>query len=168
MQEIQTLLNNYIVYIVLGLILFSIIVLIMLIINTKKITKIRTKYEKFMQKEDVDLENLLIHYAKKVNTLQETQDNLLKTIEEMQRQANFCVQKVGVVRYNAIERVGADLSFAIAFLDYRNNGVVINGIYSRDGSYTYAKPIEDGKSTYTLSDEEIQAIEKAKNNITKR
>lgn len=168
MQAIQALLNDYVIYILLGLVIFSIVLLIMLIMNTKKINRIRAKYEKFMQKEDVDLENLLIHYAKKVNTIQETQENLLKEVNGMKEQAEFFVQKVGVIRYNAIERVGADLSFAIAFLDYKNNGVVINGIYSRDGSYTYAKPIEDGVSTYTLSDEEKQAIEKAKNTLIKK
>ncbi len=33
----------------------------------------------------------------------------------------------------------------IALLNQSNSGVVINGIYSRDGSYTYAKPIIEGK-----------------------
>ena len=44
-----------------------------------------------------------------------------------------------------------------------NNGVVLNGIYSREMSNIYAKPIENGKSTYTLSDEEQKAIERAIN-----
>jgi hypothetical protein len=68
---------------------------------------------------------------------------------------------VGVVRYNAIANTGADLSFAIALLDQNNNGFVLNGIYSRDGSYTYAKPIENGQSKYNLSDEEKEALTKA-------
>ena len=48
-------------------------------------------------------------------------------------------------------------------LDEKNNGVVLNGIYSREMSNIYAKPVENGKSTYTLSNEEKQAIEKAIN-----
>ena len=48
-------------------------------------------------------------------------------------------------------------------LDNNNNGVVLNGIYSRDNSNIYAKPIKDGKSEYILSDEEKEAIEKAIN-----
>ena len=37
--------------------------------------------------------------------------------------------------------------------------MVLNGIYARDMSNIYAKPIEGGKSKYALSDEEKQAIE---------
>lgn len=76
----------------------------------------------------------------------------------------YCTQKVGVVRYNAIEKVGADLSFAIAMLDAEDNGIVLNGIYSRDGSYVYSKPVQNGQSTYQLSDEEKEAIRLAKEN----
>ena len=37
----------------------------------------------------------------------------------------------------------------------------MNGIYSREMSNIYAKPVEAGKSSYTLSEEEQQAIKKA-------
>ena len=42
--------------------------------------------------------------------------------------------------------------------------MVLNGIHSRTGSFTYAKPIEMGVSTYMLSEEELKAVEVAKNN----
>ena len=57
--------------------------------------------------------------------------------------------------------MGADLSYTVALLNKDNDGVVFNGIYGRDGCYTYAKPIKDGKSTYNLSEEEEQAISQA-------
>ncbi|MBP3912466.1 MAG: DUF4446 family protein, partial [Niameybacter sp.] len=43
-------------------------------------------------------------------------------------------------------------------------GIVLNGIYSRDGSYVYSKPVQNGQSTYQLSDEEKEAIRLAKEN----
>ena len=52
----------------------------------------------------------------------------------------------------------------MALLDGNDNGVVLNGIHSRTGSFTYAKPIEMGVSTYMLSEEELKAVEVAKNN----
>ncbi len=72
-------------------------------------------------------------------------------------------EKVGIVRYNAFQDTGSDLSFALALLDEKNNGVVLNGIYSREMSNIYAKPVENGKSKYTISEEENLAIEKAIN-----
>lgn len=162
MQDIIALMNQYMIFIVLGLMVLVFILLILFIVNKKKMNKIINKYEKFMTKEEVDLEDLLIHYAKKVNKVKDNQDMIMDNIQSMQKQLRTCAQKIGVVRYNAIENVGADLSFAIALLDSNDNGLVLNGIYSRNGSYTYAKPIVAGESSYTLSEEEREAIKKAK------
>ena len=75
-----------------------------------------------------------------------------------------CIQKIGLVRYNAFSNVGSDLSFAIALLDQNDNGVVFNGLYGSDSSNIYAKPIKNGESQYQLSSEEKYAIEIAEQN----
>ena len=96
-------------------------------------------------------------------------DFLLEDIEDynfsrkLDKDFEKSIQKVGIIRYNAYKDTGSDLSFTLALLDENNNGVVLNGIYSREMSNIYAKPIENGKSTYTLSDEEQKAIERAIN-----
>ena len=72
-----------------------------------------------------------------------------------------CIQKIGVVRYNAYNDAGNDLSFAVALLDEKNNGIVFNGIYSREMSNIYAKPIIDGKCEYNITKEENEALNKA-------
>ena len=64
---------------------------------------------------------------------------------------------------NLKNKYPSDLSFAVALLDEENSGVVFNGIYSREMSNIYAKPVEKGNSSYTLSDEEAEAINKAIN-----
>ena len=81
-----------------------------------------------------------------------------KNIEE---DLSKCIKKIGMVRYNAFRDTGSNLSFALALLDENNNGVVLNGIYSREMSNIYAKPVENGVSTYTVSEEEKEAIRKA-------
>ena len=97
--------------------------------------------------EDIEKQNLeIVEYARNLDL------NMKK-----------CLQKVGVVRYNAFDDVGSDLSFALAILDDKNNGYVLNGIYARDNSNIYAKPVENGKSSYVLSEEEKEAIYKAVN-----
>ena len=85
-------------------------------------------------------------------------DNFNSIVDEDVRN---CIQKVGIVRYSAFKDTGSDLSFALALLDEKNNGVILNGIYSREMSNIYAKPVENGKSTYTISKEEEEAIKKA-------
>jgi len=88
-------------------------------------------------------------------------EELKKEVERISKQSKFFVQKIGVVRYNPFSGVGGDQSFSIALLDGNNDGVVITSIYARDGNRVFGKPVKEGKSEYSLSDEERGAIEKA-------
>lgn len=161
MEQIEMLLSQYMVYIMLGLVLLVLVLIIIMCVNAIKMKKLKKRFERFMSKEDVNLEELLVQYTKKLNVLLQNEKEMQTSIEYMEKVVKNCVQKVGVVRYQAIQNMGADLSYTVALLDENNDGVVFNGIYGRDGCYTYAKPIVEGKSSYNLSDEEVQAIEKA-------
>lgn len=68
------------------------------------------------------------------------------------------VQHVGVVRFDAFRDLGGLLSFAVALLDDRGNGLVFSSIYGRSESRTYAKPVIERSSSYELSPEEHEAI----------
>lgn len=161
MEQIEMLLSQYMVYIMLGFVLLVLVLIIIMCVNAIKMKKLKKRFERFMSKEDVNLEELLVQYTKKLNVLLQNEKEMQTSIEYMEKVVKNCVQKVGVVRYQAIQNMGADLSYTVALLDENNDGVVFNGIYGRDGCYTYAKPIIEGKSSYNLSDEEVQAIEKA-------
>ncbi|MBS3898219.1 MAG: DUF4446 family protein [Dethiobacter sp.] len=82
-------------------------------------------------------------------------------IQELAKVLDTATRGVGVVRFNAFQETGSDLSFAVAFLDAEKNGVVISSIYGREESRTYAKPLEGGQSAYHLGSEEQEAIRKA-------
>ena len=68
------------------------------------------------------------------------------------------VQGVGVVRYNPFSDMGSNMSFSLALLDGRANGVIVSVLTNRDGSRVYGKAVEGGTSSYPLSDEERQAL----------
>lgn len=165
MEQAITIFNNYSIYIVAGLSGLVLILLFSVCITRSKLKKLQRRFENFMSKDDLNLEELLGQYTNNINALMESNKEIKESMSQVEEHLGDCVQKVGVVRYNAIANTGADLSFAIALLDKQNDGVVLNGIYSRDGSYTYAKPISNGESTYNLSDEEIEAIQKAINKV---
>jgi hypothetical protein len=71
------------------------------------------------------------------------------------------ITNIGLVRYNPFNDTGGDLSFSIAFLDSRGNGLVISGLHTREGTRIFSKPIKEGASPYQLSKEEGEAIGKA-------
>jgi len=82
-------------------------------------------------------------------------------LEEVKKKNRSNLQKVGMIRFNPFSEAGGDQSFSIALLDEKNNGVVLTSHYLRDLNRVYAKPIKEGKSHYSLSKEEKQAIKKA-------
>jgi len=143
--------------------IFIIINCILLIANIKKTNRIKTKYNRFMNGlSDRNMEELLETCLGSVNSVSAKNRDIELKMNEIERTILQCVQKVGIVRFNAFDNVGSDLSFSIALLDNNDSGVVLSGIYARDSSSTYAKPVSYGKSKYSLSAEEIQAIDIAR------
>ncbi len=147
------------------LILVSIMALLLIgfVVMVTRFSKLNKKYKNFMQKlgNGKNLEEDLETYMYRVNKVEQQNAQIQNEMKNMNNNITKCIQKVGIVRYNAFEDTGSNLSFALALLDNNNNGIVLNGIYSREMSNIYAKPVENGKSTYTFSEEEIKALQKA-------
>lgn len=93
--------------------------------------------------------------------LMERQDQLRSSVSEIQQKLQKVKGYVGVNRYNAFAETGSDLSFSVAIVDEAQNGVVLSGIRNREDSHIYAKPLAEGKSNYTLTPEERDAINRA-------
>lgn len=147
------------------MLVISILSIILLIFNYLKLSKIKYEYSKFMKKlgNGNNIDENLKAYMDRVEKVEAINKEIIQYCERLDNTVDTCIQKVGMVRYNAFKDVGSNLSFTLALLDNKNNGVVLNGIYSRDNSNVYAKPLKGGKSEYVLSDEEKEAIEKAIN-----
>lgn len=161
MEEIiNTIGMNNIVIILLAI---SLMLLIAYFVTITKMSKLNKRYKEFMQKlgNGKNLEEDLENYMYRVERVEKQNGEINGTIKGMNENLQKCIQKIGIVRYNAFRDVGSDLSFSLAMLDENDDGIVLNGIYSRDMSNIYAKPVENGKSSYILSDEEQEAINKA-------
>jgi hypothetical protein len=72
------------------------------------------------------------------------------------------ISRIGVVRYDAFDDIGGQLSFSAALLDEHADGVVLTSITGRTGGRTYLKSITDGGGTSPLSDEESAAVSAAR------
>lgn len=157
-------LNISIDRLLLGLSLVLILILFLMNISNRiKLKKLKTKYLKFMNGlSGVNIERVLDDCIEKVNFVIEKNKEIEYQMNTIERNMYYCIQKVGVVRYNAFDNVGSDLSYSIAMLDNNDDGLVISSLYSRDSSSTYAKPVANSKSRYALSAEEIKAIDIAK------
>ncbi len=67
-------------------------------------------------------------------------------------------QKVGIVKYDAFNQMGGNLSFSIALLDENNNGFILNSVHSVEGCYTYTKEVKNGSCKISLGEEEEKAL----------
>ncbi len=164
MQEIVDFIKND--YFILILVCLNILLIIGYIINVVKTSKIKKKYDKFIRKlgNSTSIEEDLKKYMEDVQNLKQENQRLANYCKNLDNEIDNCIQKVGIVRYSAFKDTGSDLSFAIAMLDENNDGILLNGIYSREMSNIYGKSIKNGKSEYTLSKEEEEAIYRAINN----
>lgn len=139
-----------------------VILILMQILNRVEYNRLEKRYKKMMRgTTGKTIEDLVSEYTAKIEG---TLDDVKKLDEEcrsINTRLKSCVQKVSITRYKAFDDVGSDLSFSIAMLDESNDGFVITGIYGRNDSTMYAKPVEKGISKYDLSDEEKQVLREA-------
>ncbi|TYP57418.1 DUF4446 family protein [Thermosediminibacter litoriperuensis] len=140
----------------------SLLSLIFFIVINVRLSSISKKYAAMMR--DVNgknLEAVLMEYMDSVARVTSDISELKDQVKALEKESLAAVQKVHIKRYNAFDDMGGNLSFSVAFLNGHNSGVIISSIYGREESRVYLKPIVNGNSTYTLSPEEKEVLEKA-------
>ena len=155
-----------------GLLTTNIILIITTIVNIILLIGVNLKYIRFMKKlgSGSNLDEMLRDYLKDVKEIKRDNSEIKAYYTKLDSDMASCIQKVGLVRYNAFKDVGSDLSFAMALLDGNDTGVVLNGLYGSESSNIFAKPVKNGVSKYQLSEEEKEALEiaeQSKNFIAK-
>ena len=172
MNLINELLDNpmFIIYFSFVNLALTIIAIFVSIFCINKYKKLNLRYERFMSKlsSGEKVEEILCEYLEDVRKLKLKDEEFDRELDRLESNLKLCVQKVGLVRYNAYNDTGSDLSFTFALMDSDDNGMVVNGLYSRDSSSIFAKPLVKGETKYNLSAEEIQAIGLAKTNCVAR
>ncbi|MGN0142649.1 MAG: DUF4446 family protein [Roseburia sp.] len=149
-------------YIIIGLTAVLLILVILTIVNIVQMKKLKKNYKIFMSgKNAKNLEDTLIKRLEQVDFLLEANSTNEKNIKIVSRKMNKTYQKMGLIKYDALNEMGGKLSFSLAMLDEKNNGFIINAMHTREGCYTYIKEIVDGNSIIVLSEEEQKALNRA-------
>ena len=87
--------------------------------------------------------------------------NLDAAVRKLELAAGDHVQHLGFMRFNPFRETGGDQSFVLALADGHGNGIVLSTLHSRDITRIYAKPLRNWESSYPLTDEEQEAIQRA-------
>ncbi|WP_160680318.1 DUF4446 family protein [Clostridium sp. C8-1-8] len=166
MEDIISIIQSLMPYIVIALAAIVILFFILIIVLFNSLGKVEKKYRRMMRGvNNKNLEELVSSYLDKIDEANKNSQAALDNCATIEEKMKGCVQKISMVRYKAFEDVGSDLSFSVAILDDNNDGVILTGIYSRNDSTTYAKPIDKGISRYDLSEEEITVLNQAINKV---
>lgn len=155
-------------YVVMGMAGVILIMLILLIVTMAKNTSMRKKYKIFMNGENgKNMEKAILEKFAAIDFLEENVDQIYKQIKAISGQLTTAYQKIGLVKYDAFKEIGGKLSFVLVLLTEDNNGFILNSMHStKEGCYTYAKEVVNGEAFVILSEEEQQALEEAKANVS--
>ena len=161
-QQVSKFVMNNLMYITAGL---GVLVIIMygIIINLwMNLSYLKKRYRKMMTGVDgANLERMLIGHIDEVKQVVEENGRIDAENQRISALLQRAITRVGVVRFRAFDDMGSDLSYAVALLDAENNGVILSSIFGREDSRSYVKPIQAGQSSYTLTEEEQQALHQA-------
>lgn len=97
----------------------------------------------------------------KVENVHRDFDEVARAQEDLAVVGRLALQRFALVRYDAFEDMGGQLSFSAALLDDHGDGLVVTSINGRTETRTYAKIVRNLKSPHNLSEEEIEAIGQA-------
>ena len=149
-------------YIFIGLAGFSLLLLILVVIQMFQIGSLKKKYKKFMGGKDVkSLEKQIERIFEDNRYIKELSGENKKDIRTINKELEICFNKVGIVKYDAFQQMGGMLSFSIALLNEKNDGFILNSVHSTEGCYTYIKEIKSGICEIDLSNEEKNALSQA-------
>ena len=162
MQQLIDFITANAISLILGLSIALVVTFVIAIIAFIKVLKLQTMYEKFLGGSSKNtMEAILLDYYSQAKSIDERYGDIQKDISKIEKDMESCLQKVSIVRYNPFKETGGNLCYALAMLNKKNNGVLLNSIYSRDGSYSYGKAVVNGKTEHNLSAEEQEALDLA-------
>lgn len=141
----------FIPFISLGVALISLILAVIIHVKIKRIFRSATSsdIEKLLKLHSKTLEDFIRFKAESEIYARALNERIKKKIVN-----------ASTIRFNPFqgEGIGGNQSFSVSLADEEGNGVVITSMHTRERTNVFAKPIQNWKSEYELSEEEKQAI----------
>lgn len=107
------------------------------------------------------IESLLDEHLRERHRMEADVNTLQMRIEELEEKVRSAKRHLGLVRYDAFDDVAGSQSFALALYDDRGSGAIVTSVIGRADCRVYCKPLINGRSERTLSQEEQRAIREA-------
>ena len=158
---------EYLVYalISLGISLIVSLLVVLIYSENKKKKKKREKEREISIDKIKTYEDLLIQlnmiYEKTLENQRKIRYLDLQS-DKLNKLADISFKNVGLVRYKYSDDAGGNLSFSLALMDDKQNGIVFTNISLIDSNSLYVRRIVNGISDVLLMEEEKEAIKQAR------
>ena len=121
-------------------------------------------------KKASDIEGSILDNHHRLKNLETFQENAIRNLDDVEKRLKRSIQAVETVRFNPFKGTGdgGNQSFSSAFLNEKGDGVVLTGLYSRERVSVYAKPLKDLRGEFEFSEEEKEAIGKARDFLNQK
>lgn len=144
------------------LFILLIILTIITILSIVKTIRLQKNLNIFMSgKDGASLEENIKTIHEENKYLKTVTDKNKKDIRILYKKSQKAFSKIGLVKYDAFQQMGGQLSFSLALLDENNDGFIINSVHGTDGCYSYTKAVKQGNCNLTLGKEEEKALSMA-------
>ncbi len=151
---------GYLLIVAAVLALLVLVSLILLIVQIRKTGKLKKRLDAFLLgKDGTSLEQDIVTLFEDNKFLKMNAEKNKKDIRVLYKKLESAYQKIGLVKYDAFNQMGGQLSFSLALLDENNNGFILNSVHSTEGCYSYTKEIKNGECSIDLGKEEEEALE---------
>ena len=126
MEQINQILGNNLLFIIAVLLVLIVFLLVMLVNMNSKLRKLQWKYDYFTKGTTMDLDEVLTQTLEDVRSAEAKITALEKSRDDLRLRLKSCVQNLRVLRYNAFDNTGSDLSYSVALVDEEKR---IAGVY---------------------------------------
>ena len=149
-------------YIMIGLSGITLLSIILLIVLLCKLKKLRRRVDALTRGKDTEsMEDIMLNFFERIESLENHEKDVDADIKLIKETLKNTYQKTALVKYDAFREMSGALSYSLALLDQKNDGIIISSMYSREGCYTYAKDVVNGECKINLSEEETEALKQA-------
>ena len=152
---------DMVLLIALGVILLMFILIIVLF---AKLSGTKKKMNSFMGGADgKSLEDAFRKKFENMDYINEELGDIERHLEMIDRNLMITFQKFSIIKYDAFQSGGGQLSFVLAMLTKEDNGFIMNTVHSNstEGYFCYLKEVKGGRALLELSDEEAAVLERA-------
>ena len=159
MDDLNRVLTDNLAAVLIVLAVAIVVLLVLVIVQSVRVGRAVDAYRQLVRDgSGGSLDDVLQTHVARVEEVRGRLGEIDAVQATLEHRTRTSIQHVGLVRFNPFEDTGSDQSFALALLDDQRDGVVISSLHGRSNTRLFAKPVEGGASSHTLSDEEAQAI----------